>query len=200
MQGLAGLEHGHASEQQAPSFPSSLIASPAQERLWACKEQVTYISHHGANGPGLERRAATVFVLKPSAGDTQESSSSGDVCAASFVVLGETAPLRRAGRGPAPSQVWRKQSPRPPGAGHHALPSSTQPRASLEEVLNECLWSELANYLELALNIFRENEKGLWGGAKVSSNPSSLAGYRCVDDEFRGHADPPVPSPCPLSS
>ena len=80
-----------------------------------------------------------MFVLKPSAGAMQESSSSGDVCAASFMVLGETAPLRRPGRGPAPSQVWRKQSPRPPGTGHHALPSSTQPHASLEEVLNECL-------------------------------------------------------------
>lgn len=141
-----------------------------------------------------------MFVLKPSARDTQESSTSGDVCAASFVVLGETAPLRRPSRGPAPSQVWRKQSPRLPGMGHRALPSSTQPRASLEEVLNECMWSELANYLELALNNFPENEKGLWGGAEVSSNPSSLTGYRCVDDEFRSHTDPPVPSPCPLSN
>lgn len=114
-------------------------------------------------------RAATVFVLKPSAGYTRESSSSG-VCS---LIRGPLRDCSLAETGQRPCSLLGLRR-----SNHLAhlvwLPCSSQqthPRASLEEVLNECLWSESVNYLELALNISPENEKGLWSWGKSLFKP-----------------------------
>lgn len=112
-----------------------------------------------------------MFVLKPSAGDTQESSSSADMCGPHSWSSERLLPCRDRAEAPLPPRSVPKQSPHPPGVGRWAFPSSTQPRATLDEVLNECLWSESVNYLELALNIFPENEKGLWSWGKSLFKP-----------------------------